>query len=585
MASSNAQHNGSGLTLRAVLIAVFLSLFLNASSSYIAIKLGVVPWPIIFSVIVSGGLIKLLSGRRRLNIHEVNIAQAGGSIGGLVAAGLIFTIPGIIYLNKSQGLQIPWPNPFMLALLSVLAGTLGVLLSVPLKATFVDREQLPYPSGMAGAELLKLGKTGGRLLFVVTFLGALAAIFTLCRDVYFPAGWTIAALAASGFFITFYPMPMGLASGYILGERASLSWFAGAAVGWLGLVPLLIHNGIESAIAQEMAQNAGMGLVLGSGIGFFVTYIVPRVRAIFQPIFDTSTTMRRLYPIYSAGGVVALYLLQVPLPAALLTVLFVWIMVAVAARMTGETNIDPLEQFGIFTGLVVSFAYSIFHAELSLQASFMIVAFVSVSCAIAGDAGHDYKSAALIGTRFIDIVKVDLITVAVAGLTGPFVLMLIRTGFADSLFTPETPAPQAQMVAGSIFGFTAPVFFWTGFVLAFVWEVAIRQVPEKYQKKVWLMPFGIGLFLGMRFALPLALGALIKMYIDRHHGDQHHTGIVIAAAIMGGEGISGFIVGALTSAGLSTVTGASVLIVLFVLLAILSGWLFFRSERGNIPSK
>ena len=65
-----------GFTARAAVIAVVLSLFLLASSTYIAVKIGALPWPIVFSVIVSGGIIKLLNRRRPVNIHEINVAQA-----------------------------------------------------------------------------------------------------------------------------------------------------------------------------------------------------------------------------------------------------------------------------------------------------------------------------------------------------------------------------------------------------------------------------------------------------------------------------------------------------------------------------
>lgn len=582
---SPSQSENPGFSIRASIIAIFLSLFLLGSSSYIAIKLGVVPWPIIFSVIVSGGVIKVLSRGRTVSMHEINVAQAGASIGGLVAAGVIFTIPGIIYLNQSRGLQIPWPDPYLLALGTAVAGLLGVLLSVPLKATFVDREKLPYPSGMAGAELLKLGKTGGKMLFGVTVIGALAGIFALLRDLYFPAGLALTGLAAAGFFITLYPLPMALGSGYILGEKASLSWFGGAAIGWLIIVPILFRGGFDAEASRQFVQNLGMGLVLGSGIGFFAGYIVPRFKNIFLPIFQNAGKMKLLYPLYSLVSIAVLLVMQVPLLAAILAVAFVWVMVAVAARMTGETNIDPLEQFGIFTGLVIAFVYGLLQMELSMSASFMIVMFVSVACAIAGDAGHDYKSAAIVGTRFHDIVKVDLITVVVAGLAAPFVLELIRTGFADSLFTPETPAPQAQLVAGSIFGFTYPNVFLTGFILAFAFEIANLFLPQKFQNKAMLMPLGIGLFLGLRMAIPLAIGALVKIIIDKKYGDQYHTGILIAAGIMGGEGIAGFLAAGLTTAGLAFATGVYILLAPFALLAVIAAALYRKRARAQYTKR
>ena len=94
-----------------------------------------------------------------------------------------------------------------------------------------------------------------------------------------------------------------------------------------------------------------------------------------------------------------------------------------------------------------------------MSASFIIVAFVSVACAVAGDVGHDYKSSKIVGTKFFDIVKVDLIAVVFAGFAAPFVLNVIYSGFSDLLFSDAMPAPQAQLVASSIFGFEYPGVF------------------------------------------------------------------------------------------------------------------------------
>ncbi|HEX9655177.1 MAG TPA: OPT/YSL family transporter [bacterium] len=573
---SNHNPETPGFTLRAALIAIALSLFLLTSSSYVAIRIGAQPWPIIFSVIISGAILKLLNGARKVSVHEANVAQAGGSIGGLVAAGVVFTLPGILYLNNSKHLDIAWPNPWVLALLTALAGVLGVLLSVPLKYTFVDEEKLPYPSGTAGAELLKLGQTGGRQLFFVITMGAAAGVFTLIRDLLFPAGFSFATLTSLGILLTILPLPLAIGGGYILGGRAGFSWFLGAIVGWVILVPLLHQNAFSTESARGWVQNLGMGMVLGSGIGFFVSYILPRFKQTFLPLLQTRERYLRFFPGLALLGIGALWLAGVPLFAALLSVLGVWMMVAVAARMTGETNIDPLEQFGIFTGLVIALVYKLADLQLSVSASFMIVTFVSVACAIAGDAGHDYKSSVIVGTRFFDIVKVDIITVIASGLAAPFVLETIRRGFADALFTPAMPAPQAQMVAGSIFGFEFPWVFTAGFALAFMWEVSQRIVPPKFKDKILLMPLGIGLFLGLGLAIPLALGALIRGYVDRRASHLYTAGLLIAAAVMGGEGLAGFSAGALAAAGVPFETGAHVLLAIFVIVLFLALWVTLR---------
>ncbi|MCH8019507.1 OPT/YSL family transporter [candidate division KSB1 bacterium] len=569
----------AGFTVRAAIIAVALSLFLLASSSYIAIKIGALPWPIIFSVIVSGGIIKLLSRSQRLNVHEINVAQAGASIGGLIAAGIVFTVPGIIYLNQTRNLDIAWPNPYLLGLLTAVAGLLGILLSVPLKYTFVDEEQLPYPAGTAGAELLKLGQTGGRQLFFILMCGAGAAVFALVRDIYFPAGFALTGLTFLGIYVTILPLPLGISAGYILGKRTGLAWFGGAVIGWLMIIPWLTQRGLAFESTKAIVQNLGMGMVLGAGIGFFVSYIIPRIRRIFAPMLKSRGIYFRLLPLIVFLSLAGLLFIGVPFWAASLAVFGVFIMVAVAARMTGETNIDPLEQFGIFIGLVIAFVYNSAAQELSMFALFMIVTFVSVACAVAGDVGHDYKSAAIIGTKFSDIVKVDIIAVIFAGAAAPFVLETIQSGFADQLFTPAMPAPQAQLVAGSIFGFEYPLMFAAGFALAFLGEISNRFLPEKFKNRVPLMPAGIGLFLGLGLAIPIAVGSLIRAYIDRSRPDLYQSGLLIAAGVMGGEGIAGFSAGALTTAGLNYKTGAFILMSAFVV--ILLGSLRYLMKNPN----
>lgn len=577
---AESRSSSGGFTWRAAAVAVFLTLILLGSSTYIALKIGALPWPIIFSVIVSGGLIKLLGGRARVNLHEVNVAQAGASIGGLVAAGIAFTVPGILFLNQAQHTEIPWPNPLKLGLLTTAAGLLGVLLAVPLKETFVDREQLPYPAGTAGAELLKLGGVGGKPLLRIILAGVAAGIFALLRDLYFPGGWSVAFLVPVGIQLTLLPMPLAIGSGYILGQRAALSWFGGAAIGWLILVPSLLAGGLPAASARAWIQNLGMGLVLGSGMGFFFSYILPRARKVFRPMAEGGTRYWRLLPYLIAAALLGLLISGVPFLSALLAIAGVWMMVAVAARMTGETNINPLEQFGIFIGLVIALIYQFAGLELSMFASFTIITFVSVATAVAGDAGHDFKSAALVGTRFMDVVKVDLIAALAAGAAAPFFMEVIRIAFAGQLFTDAMPAPQARLVAGSIFGFEFPRVFMSGLLLAFLGETLGNFLPEKLRGRVMIMPLGIGLFLGLGLAIPLAIGGLLRAYIDRRRPHLYQGGLLIAAGVMGGEGIAGFSAGALVSAGVPFAEGSWALLAVLALVAVFAALGLRKAARG-----
>ena len=95
------------------------------------------------------------------------------------------------------------------------------------------------------------------------------------------------------------------------------------------------------------------------------------------------------------------------------------------------------------------------------------------------------------------------------------------------------------------------------------------------------MPFGIGLFLGPGLAIPIALGATIQYWINRRKPGQYHTGLLIAAGIMGAEGIAGFTAGALTVFGLTYQTSAMIVGTGFVPILLTGVWLY-RKQNTHV---
>jgi uncharacterized oligopeptide transporter (OPT) family protein len=231
--------------------------------------------------------------------------------------------------------------------------------------------------------------------------------------------------------------------------------------------------------------------------------------------------------------------------------------------MTGETNIDPLEQFGIIIGLLCLGVYAVMGRELGVLPAFLLVCFVSVAAALAGDIGHDYKSAKILGTKPKDIIKVDFICAIAAGIAAPFVLEIILKGYSTMMFTPEMPAPQAVLVAGSIFGFKYPAVFLTGFGAAFVIEIIQRALKKSLP--VSLMAFGIGMFLGLTLGFLFFIGGVIRWIADKKAPDSYQTGILAAAGLMGGEGIAGFVTAALFVGGIAMASAQKTLLGIFAL--------------------
>ncbi|MFH1853036.1 MAG: OPT/YSL family transporter [Candidatus Neomarinimicrobiota bacterium] len=509
--------------LKTTVTAVVIAIFLFFTSAYIALRMGALPWPIIFSIITAAGLLKLTG---RLSPHDVNTAQAGGSIGGLMAAAVVFTLPGLI-LSEPDAVSLVW-----LALIAVSAALLGIGLSLPLRDEYVLRRNLAFPAGRAGGEIIRAGFDGDRRLRYVIIFGVGAALFTLVRDA---LGWEFISLGtAADQPLLLLIMPMVVATGLILGPANSLSWGAGGLLSLLGLLLLpLIFPGLAGG-PQPLLQNLGMGLVIGSGVGYMLLH--SRLK------FSLSAAWTRQQPwtwVLALINLVVLTLAGVPFWAALLCLGLTFVTVNLASRMTGITNIDPLEQFGLLATLLIVFIYGIFQLDIPPAARYLLTFSIAMAAAIAGDIGHDYRSAEVVGTDYRRIVKVDLIAaVAVAAVLPLLLIILQGPEIAGQLFTVRFPAPQAQIVMNNLRGLANPQIFLLGVGLA----IAIEGLRFKNRlSDLHLMPLGIGLFLGINLALLMALGGLLALRINRHGAAATLTGIVIAAAILGGEGTVGFL--------------------------------------------
>ncbi len=138
------------ITPRALILGVFLAILLAASSTFVGLKIARTIAGSIPAALVS---MMILRRFKNANILENNMVQTIASAGEVVAAGVIYTLPALILMGYWQSFDY-----FQTVLITIIGGVLGVMFSVPLRRNMVVKENLPYPEGLATAEVLKAGK-------------------------------------------------------------------------------------------------------------------------------------------------------------------------------------------------------------------------------------------------------------------------------------------------------------------------------------------------------------------------------------------------------------------------------------------
>ena len=141
------------LTLRGVAIGCVGCAIITAASAYTALKMGALPWPIIFAAIISLFFLKALG---HTNLNEANVTHTVMSAGAMVAGGLAFTIPGAWMLGHAA--EIDWWQMLAVALAGVV---LGLVCTALLRRHFIEDAELEYPIGQAAAQTLVAGDSGG----------------------------------------------------------------------------------------------------------------------------------------------------------------------------------------------------------------------------------------------------------------------------------------------------------------------------------------------------------------------------------------------------------------------------------------
>ena len=222
-------------TIRAVLLGAFFGIVFGAVSVYVGLRAGLTVSASIPIAVLS---VSILRAFGRATILENNIVQTTGSAGESLAAGVMFTLPALIFLGF--GSEFTFWRIFPLALLG---GWLGVLFMIPLRRQLIVKEHgnLTFPEGLACADVLVAGERGGSFAGRVFWGLGLGGVYTFCMNTF--QMWNSqpenrpAWLPGASFRMAITSEYLGV--GYIIGPKVSGILFAGGVVSWLLIMPAI----------------------------------------------------------------------------------------------------------------------------------------------------------------------------------------------------------------------------------------------------------------------------------------------------------------------------------------------------------
>ncbi|MCK5773311.1 MAG: oligopeptide transporter, OPT family, partial [Thermoplasmata archaeon] len=273
-------------SLKAILVGILITVVMGAANAYLGLYVGMTVSATIPSLVFALAILKPFKG----TILEINMAKNIGVAGEALAAGIIFTFPALIIINR----EFPgagWDQLFtfermlIIILVSLVGGVLGILFTIPLRKVFIDDLDLPYPEGVAAAEVLKTMEKGGRGIYYILLAAGIGGGMKFASS----SGLSLWKEEISGVIgsgrarlfggVNISPALLGV--GYIIGPKIALIVFTGGILGWVIGIPVygfffgwpeVVDSDLPAKIASVMeiwdtqTKWIGIGAVLTGGI-------------------------------------------------------------------------------------------------------------------------------------------------------------------------------------------------------------------------------------------------------------------------------------------------------------------------------
>jgi putative OPT family oligopeptide transporter len=489
------------LTLRGIILGALITVIFTAANVYLGLKIGITFATSIPAAVISMAVLKAF---RDSTIQENNIVQTIASAAGTLSA-IIFVLPGLIMVGWWTG----FPYWLSVAVIGI-GGILGVMYSVPLRRALVTGTDLPYPEGVAAAEVLKVGSGvggaeenrrglvligGATLVSAIYFLVAKTRLLTDTASKVFKVGTGGSAISAS--------LSMALIGvGHLVGVAVGLAMVVGMLITWAFIVPHWTQDAafaaqiggdletLVSAAFRQKARMVGAGTIGVAAIWTLLKLIAPIVAGIRSALIanrerkagrgaDLPITERDI-PIGIVTGTILLSMIPIglllfafgntapiasePTTTIILSIIYTLIAGVVIAAVCGYmagligASNSPISGVGILSVLGISLILAALFPHASGEATKALVAFaLFVTAIIFGVATisnnnlQDLKTGQLVDATPWRQQVALILGVVFGAIVIPPILDLMNTAFtfqgAPGARSSALPAPQAAIIS------------------------------------------------------------------------------------------------------------------------------------------
>jgi putative OPT family oligopeptide transporter len=588
-AGGGASESIREITPRAVVLGILLALILGAANAYLGLFAGMTVSASIPAAVLSMAVLRALGAA---TILENNVVQTIASAGEAVAAGAIFTFPALVILGHSG------PLPYSeVTILCIVGSTMGSLLIVFLRRAYIVEERLPYPEGVACAEVLRAGESAAAGARPLLWGGIVGVIIKAAQE---SAGLLPTALNGARWLGgTAFAGSLDLSAallgvGYIVGVPVGVLVFAGGAVAWLVAIPILslLHPELHALDAHAAAMRLWNGHVRYLGVGAMLVggiVTVARLRGQIARGLGEGTRLIGLRGTAAAPNILtrvdtdlpartvltavglcvpALFMIAYLVSAnfwlagvlAIALVVLGFFASAVAGYLTGIVGASNNPVSGVTVIVLLGVAALLTILGVSKAAgprlAIMTGAVVCTTAAMAGDSLHDLATGYHVGAtpRALEV-AVLLGAIASSFVMAP-VLNLLISGYGIA-GTPGAqagalPAPQAFLMAQVTRGIFSGGLPWDAITIGTMLGVGIEALNRWLEQREtrWrlpVMPVALGLYLPFGLSTAILLGSLPRLFVDSNVAQAKGRGLLFAAGLIAGEALMGVFNGALVT--------------------------------------